>query len=60
MSNLFQTDTTYHGRHRLEDQEDHTPPVPSSSEVWASLVLISLALVFLATFILPAISSLFF
>ena len=60
MSSLPQARTTYHGRHRLEDQEDHTPPVPSSSEVWASLALISLALVFLATFILPAISSLFF
>lgn len=60
MSNLFQTDTAYHGRHRLEDQEDHLPPVPSSNEVWASMALISLALVFLATFIFPAISSLFF
>lgn len=48
--------TEYRGRHRREDRE---PPVPSSSEIWASMGLISLALVFLAIFVLPSIFSLF-
>lgn len=44
------------GRHRREDQE---PPVPSSSEVWATLGVTALSVLLLAWFIFPALFSLF-